>query len=205
MKALIVSYCPRGKESRTQQLVDHAVSLLKAGKAEIEVLDIAKDVPDLLTPDRVSAYYRRNYAGEKLQERESALMAGMDRMTAQVKAADLVVVASPMYNFSQPSVVKAWFDAVMQKGQTWDIAPQGYVGLMKGKKALAIATSGGVYEGQMAGWEHCVSLSKVHFMFMGYETEAVIAMGMNMYPEKEKDILAEAQKNIGVILQRWLA
>ncbi|MBF0569655.1 MAG: NAD(P)H-dependent oxidoreductase [Candidatus Omnitrophica bacterium] len=204
MKVLIVSYCPRGERSRTKQLADYAAGFVKSKKVNVEVLDLAKDVPDLLTAERLSAYYLRNYAGGKPSAKEAALLKKMDVMTAQLKTADIVVVAYPMYNFSQPAIVKAWFDSVMQKGETWDMAQGNYVGLLKGKKALVLSSSGGVYEGDLSFLEHSVSLSKVHLGFMGYETEAVVAAGINRYPEKEGELLAEAKKKISVVFGKWL-
>ncbi|MEI6437828.1 MAG: NAD(P)H-dependent oxidoreductase [Candidatus Omnitrophota bacterium] len=204
MKVLIVNYCPRGERSRTKVLSDHAAACLKARKAVLEVLDLASDIPDLLTPERVAAYYRRNYAGETLNGKDTALLAKMDRMTDQLVAADLVVVAYPMYNFSQPAIVKAWFDSVMQKGKTWDLTPTGYAGLLKGRKALIVTTSGGAYDGDMAFLEHSVSLSRVHFGFMGHETGSVIGAGINRYPEKEAEILAKAKTEIETVLSGFV-
>ncbi|MBF0386705.1 MAG: NAD(P)H-dependent oxidoreductase [Candidatus Omnitrophica bacterium] len=196
MKALIVSYCPRGERSRTRQLVEYAVGFLKSKKAVVEVLDLAKEVPDLLTPERLASYYRRNYMGEKLAGKDLAQLKKMDAMTAQLMAADLAVVAYPMYNFSQPAIVKAWFDSVMQKGKTWDFAQGGYAGLMKNRKALIISTSGGAYAGDLAGMDHSVPLSKLHLSFMGFAVEAVTGAGINRYPEKESDILGQAKAEI---------
>lgn len=204
MKVLLVTYLGRDARSKTKILADHALGILKAKKAEVELLDLIGDIPDLLTSERLSVYYRRNYGGEKVGAAESALMAKMDRMTAQLKKADLVVVATPMYNFSQPAIVKAWFDSVMQKGETWDIGKEGYIGLMKGKKALLIGSSGGQYEGNLAFLEHLATLTKVHFGFMGYEAEAVVAAGINSNPGKEEVILSEARKKIGAVLEQWV-
>ena len=130
-------------------------------------------------------------------------MAKMDRMTAQLKSADMLIVAAPMYNFSQPAVLKGWFDSVMQKGQTWDLGPSGYIGLMKGRKALFISTSGGAYE---AGnpYEHCVSLTKVDLGFMGFEAEAVTAGGLNQFADKAPALIAQAQEKIKALLGKWL-
>ncbi len=196
MKALIVGYCPRGERSRTRQLADHAAGFLRSKKIAVELLDLAKDIPDLLTPDRLSSYYRRSYMGEKLAGKDLAQLKKMDQMTDQLMAVDLVVVAYPMYNFSQPAIIKAWFDSVMQKGKTWDLAQGGYAGLMKGRKALVITTSGGSYDGEMAFLEHSASLSKVHLGFMGYDTKVVTGAGINRYPEKEGEILAKARAEI---------
>ena len=203
MKILIVQYLPAGAKSNTKKLLDAALAVFKPRKADVEVLDLVQDLPDLFTPERISVYYDRNYGGQKVSAQRSAFMAKMDRMTAQLKSADILIVASPMYNFSQPAAVKAWFDSVMQKGQTWDLGPSGYTGLMKGRKALFISSSGGAYE---AGnpYEHCVSLTKVHLGFMGFEAESVTAGGLNQFPDKAPAVIAEAQEKIRALLGKWL-
>lgn len=205
MKALVVVYCPRQERSRTKRLADYAASLLKSKGVSVDLLDLVKDVPDLLMPERLSAYYSRNYVGQKLDAREQDCLKKMDRMTAQLKGADIVVLAYPMYNFSQPAVIKAWFDSVMQKGETWDMAQGGYAGLMKGRKAMVLSTSGGAYEGDISSLDHSSSLSKQLFEFMGYRAAVVSAAGINRYPEKESEILSAAKVQIETVLAGFTA
>ncbi|MBF0331278.1 MAG: NAD(P)H-dependent oxidoreductase [Candidatus Omnitrophica bacterium] len=204
MKVLIVQYLPGGESSNTKKLLDAALAVLKSGKADIETLDLVKDLPDFFTPERIGVYYERNYGGQQVSVQKMGYMAKMDRMAAQLKAADMLILAAPMYNFSQPAAVKAWFDSVMQKGVTWDLNPGvGYVGLLKGKKALFLSTSGGQYE---AGhpYEHCISLTKVHLGFMGFETETVTAGGINQFPDKAAGAIAQAQAKIRDVLGKWI-
>ena len=77
--------------TRTRSLAGHAAAFLKSKNVSVLDLDLAGDVPDLLTPERVSAYYRRNYAGETLGGQDLAQLKKMDRMTDQLMAADLLV------------------------------------------------------------------------------------------------------------------
>jgi len=203
MKTLMVNYLPRGEQSSTKALVD-AFEQAVAGKTTLEKLDLCRDVPDMFLAESVQAYIRRNYMGQPLDTAGARAMAQMDRMTAQLRTADVVVVAFPMHNFGLPAVVKAWFDSVLLKGQTWDISEKGYVGLLTGRKALILNSSGGVYEGPMAGWEHAVSLAKVEFQFMGFgEIEAVVAAGLNQYPERRQAILDQACARVREVAARW--
>jgi len=104
-----------------------------------------------------------------------------------------------------PATVKAWLDSVMLKGETWDISPTGYAGLLKGKKALVLSTSGGVYEGDLAFLEHSATLAKVDLGFMGFETEVVVGAGVNKYPDKVDEIISEAKAKISEFLNKWIA
>jgi len=201
-KTLVVKYVPRQDGSNSGKLLDAFLSVV--GSAHVQVLDLTVDVPDLLLPVQVEAYIRRNYMGQPLNKAQAAAMTKLDRMTAQFKAADTVVVAYPMYNFSLPAVVKAYFDSVMLKGETWDINEQGYVGLMKGKRALILNTSGGVYEGAWASYEHAVSLARVEFGFMGFDpVEAIVAAGMNQSRERAPEILDRAVAQVKALAAKW--
>ena len=131
MKTLIVSYLPRGPRSRTKRLLDHFAAGIKSG--EVEHLDLIESVPPLFLRENLLAYYRRNYADEPLSDAEAGILRDMDRLTAQLQAADFVILAYPMFNLSVPAVVKAYFDAVLQKGGTWTFGPTGHPeGLLKG-------------------------------------------------------------------------
>lgn len=195
MKTLIVSYCPRGERSRTKKLLDYFVSKAK----DVEILDLTEDAPDLLMPDNLLAYIKRDYNGEKLTEAEKKTLEKMDRMTRQLMKSDSVVVAYPMYNFSMPAAMKAWFDSVMLKGKTWTIQG-GYRGLMKGK-ALVIVTSGGKYEN--SDKEHAASLGKNCLEFMGYEVQTVFAQGMNMPGVDAEEELNKCKKELDRIAESW--
>jgi FMN-dependent NADH-azoreductase len=201
MKTLLVTYLPRGENSHTKKLAD---AFSKETKGAVETLDLLQDTPDFFGRVNLESYIHRNYLGEKLDATHQKAIAKMDRMTAQFKAADIVVMAAPMHNFSLPAPIKAYFDSVMQKGATWDIRDGKYVGLMTGKKALILLASGGIYEGPMASWEHAVSLAKVEFQFMGFsDIRDVTAAGINAGKRKPEEIVAEAQEKVRAIAQEW--
>ncbi len=70
-----------------------------------------------------------------------------DDFLSELRAADLVVVATPLYNLGIPSQMKAWFDRVLRAGETFNYTANGPVGLLEGKRALILAARGGVYAG----------------------------------------------------------
>ena len=64
---------------------------------------------------------------------------------AELLAADTLVLAVPMYNFSVPSTLKAWFDHVLHPGQSFEYTSAGPRGLLKDKKAVILISSAGDY------------------------------------------------------------
>jgi FMN-dependent NADH-azoreductase len=203
MKTLLVKYTPRNERSSTKKLLDAYREKIR--NSEIEELDLCSDVPDMFLEENLLAYIQRNYIGNNLAPEQKKLMSKMDRMTEQLKSADIVVVAFPMNNFSMPAPVKAWFDSVMLKGQTWDVKNSNYVGLMNGRKALVLVTSGGFYSKEsMAAWEHALSLTKLEFQFMGYsDVQGILAEGMNAGDDIKSANLKKSIEQVQSIAQTW--
>jgi FMN-dependent NADH-azoreductase len=86
-------------------------------------------------------------APEQRTAEQTKRVAFADRLIEELEAADTIVLAVPMYNFSIPSTLKAWIDHVARAGRTFRYTASGPEGLLKGKKVFAITARGGVYTG----------------------------------------------------------
>ncbi len=62
-----------------------------------------------------------------------------DELIAELKAADRILIATPMYNFSIPAALKAYIDHIVRVGVT----VSDNVGLLTGKKATIVLATGG--------------------------------------------------------------
>jgi len=106
--------------------------------------DLARDPVSHLTAERFQAFLadpaRRTAA-------QAAHVAYSDALVQELRAADTIVLALPMYNFGVPSALKAYFDHIARSGVTFRYTEKGPVGLMTGKRAVVIATRGGLYAG----------------------------------------------------------
>lgn len=202
MKTLIVQYLPRGERSHTRAVL---AAFEKEIVGEVERFDLLENVPDLFTAERVMAYIRRDYLSAP-EAGDAALLADMDAMVAKLKEADVVVLATPMHNFGLPGVVKLWFDAVMLKGHTWDLDANGYVGLLKGRMAIVINASGGIYEGDGASMDHLQPAARFNLSFMGFDdVRGVSAAGMNMPGRDVEKVVADAGERAAAIAREWYA
>lgn len=74
---------------------------------------------------------------------QQATAAYADALLAEVKAADILVIALPIYNFGMPAQLKAWLDQLARKGETFYYTEAGPVGLLTGKRAIVAYTSDG--------------------------------------------------------------
>jgi len=84
-------------------------------------------------------------------ERQEAALA--DALIEEVEAAEIIVIAAPMYNFLIPSTLKAWIDHITRGGRTFRYGAAGAEGLLKGRKVFIITGRGGIYsDGPAKGW-----------------------------------------------------
>ena len=70
------------------------------------VLDLLTDPAPAFGVDSMNAYKKRNYMAQGLSPAEATLLKPHDRMIAQLKASDRVVMPYPMHNFGIPGPVK---------------------------------------------------------------------------------------------------
>jgi len=156
----------------------------------------------MLLKDEVNAYVKRNFGGQELSAHEAKILEPIDKMCQQVLDADYIVLAYPIYNFTFPGPVKCWFDAVLQSGKSFKYTERGFEGLLNGKKALAITTSGGDYTSNSA-WDFSTPLVHGEFEFMGMEAKVVTAGGMSMDEARSKDSLDKAMEKLNHISNEW--
>jgi FMN-dependent NADH-azoreductase len=77
----------------------------------------------------------------------------LDRSEAliqEVEAADVIVIGTPMHNFTIPSVLKAWIDQILRVGRTMKSTPAGKVGMLRDRPVFIGVASGGVFSGELA-------------------------------------------------------
>ncbi|MBA3757977.1 NAD(P)H-dependent oxidoreductase [Candidatus Saccharibacteria bacterium] len=61
----------------------------------------------------------------------------------KVRAAEVIIIVTPIWWFSVPAILKGWFDRVLAMGVTWDSGKIYENGLLRGKQAMLVATAGG--------------------------------------------------------------
>jgi FMN-dependent NADH-azoreductase len=184
--------------SHTRRLSSQLVERLKTADpgATIVYRDlVANQLPHVDMTIR-HAWTAENTGDPKLAETMSRSKALVD----ELKAADVVVVGSPMYNFTVPSTLKAWVDHVAIAGQTFSYTPEGPRGLLSGKVYLVLS-SGGVYsQGPFAAYDHLSTYLTAIFNFLGIlDVEVIRAEGIAYGPEQDQAAMASAAQQIETI------
>lgn len=134
-------------------------------------------------------------AAERTPEQQ-AVDAYSLQLIEELRSADVIVLAAPMYNFSVPSVLHAWFDHVARAGLTFRYTSAGAEGLLKGKKAYVFITRGGLY-----GADHFQTTYIRTFLgFIGItDVEFVHAEGLALQELKDQK-LADAKRDLQMLL-----
>ncbi len=66
-----------------------------------------------------------------------------EALIGELEAADAVVLATPMHNFSVPATLKAWIDHVVRIHRTFASTPAGKRGLLADRPVYVVVASGG--------------------------------------------------------------
>ncbi|AZC50642.1 MULTISPECIES: FMN-dependent NADH-azoreductase [Pseudomonas] len=195
MKLLHIDSSILGDNSASRQLSESVVKAWKNADASVEVTyrDLATDAISHFSSATLVAAGTPAEVRNAAQQHEAELSAST---LAEFQAADAVVIAAPMYNFTIPTQLKAWIDRIAVAGQTFRYTEAGPEGLCGGKKVVVVSTAGGLHAGQATGVAHEDYL-KVLFGFLGItDIEFVRAHGLAYGDEVRNKALSDAQTQI---------
>lgn len=180
-KILMVDVSPRGKDSASRVVAETLAARLTHLYPHAKFLrrDLAAEpLPHLdgITLRAISTKDSAEVDGLKAAARQS------DQLTEELLEADLLVLATPMWNFGIPSALKAWIDLVVRPGRTFQYADDGVLGLAKDQKAILVIASGGVFtEGPWGSWDFVEPYLRQILGFIGIvDVQTIRVEGMNI-------------------------
>jgi FMN-dependent NADH-azoreductase len=143
MKLLQIDSSARGS-SVTRRLTAKFADDWRKNHLDGEVIqrDLSVTAFPLITDD----WSATQIEDSKLTPAQRSYLSISDELIEELKAADTIVIGSPMYNFSIPSSLKAWIDQVVRIGKTRGYGPNGGQGLLERKKVVVISSRGGADE-----------------------------------------------------------
>lgn len=143
MNILIVKSSAQGEASVSGRLADHFAAEARAANpgGTVTVRDVGREPLPHLVEDTIVGI-----RGEAQSATELATRAISDELLGELRAADVVVIASPMYNFGISSSLKTWFDYLLRPRVAFRYSEAGPEGLLGGRKVVVIESRSGVYE-----------------------------------------------------------
>jgi len=141
LHVLHVNASGRYDGSVTRTLSARFIETLQASRRKLHVQqrDVATGLP-FIDADWIGANFT---PAEQRSAPQRQTLAQSDALVEELKAADILVIGSPVYNFSIPASLKAWIDLVARAGLTFRYTDNGPVGLLTDKKAYVVLASGG--------------------------------------------------------------
>ncbi len=184
----------KGPAAVSRKLTDRIIARLLAAHpgANVVTRDLSGGVPQI-DGNWLGAVFS---PAEVRNDAQKTIAATADAYLAEVNAADVLVIALPVYNFGVPAQLKSWIDQLARKGETFNYTETGPVGLLTGKRAIVAFTSDGTkigseidfasgYVRHMLGFFGITDVQFVAADAMAFGAEAAVAKG-----EAEVDALA---------------
>jgi FMN-dependent NADH-azoreductase len=181
-----------GADGQSSKLADRFIEDFRRAHGAIRVVtrDLAAEPVPALTLDRFQAMLANP---EDRSVEQQAVVDFSDALVAELKAADVIVFAVPMYNFNIPAALQNYFDHVARAGVTFHYTANGPEGLIKGKQVAVFITRGGNY-----GEEHSQTAFLRQFLsFIGLDDAMYFhAEGLAISDESREKSLAAVEHAI---------
>jgi FMN-dependent NADH-azoreductase len=141
-------------------------------------------------------------SGEELTDIEQRIVAAKQKAKDALSAADIVVLAFPLWNLTIPAKLQTFVDYVYEAGFTFKYDENGQaVQLMKDKKAIILSARGGSYSSpEAAPMEMAATYVKNVFggVFGMEIIDEVIIEGHNAAPDQAETIIAQGLEKVAV-------
>ena len=191
MQTLIINAHP-DPQNKTAYCTNRLVDCLTKKLPDASVLNLYnEDIPEL-TAETLPLYGSVYDEKSSLSKREQQILARRAELIEQFKAADRLIIAMPMHNFSVTSRLKDYLDNIIMGGQTFQFSENGPQGLMGGHKALLVQSSGSVYStGPLAPWEQSYPFLRTVFGMLGFDSTDIVRAEGTMDPNIGLDVAVE--------------
>lgn len=193
MNALVINSSGRTELSVSRKLTAELVAELAVKHPGLHIThrDVAIGLP-FVNGLMISGFY---VPDEQRTPEQRQALAFSDELVEELKAADVLVIGAPIYNFSIPASLKAWVDLIARAGLTFSYSEAGPKGLLTGKKAYLVVTSGGVEVG--SPYDLATPYLRQALGFMGITDVVVISADrLNLLGEQPIGVAREAIQQI---------
>ena len=187
----VIESSARQEGSVSRELTQAFIAQWKAAHPEdsVQVRDLARQPVPHLDATLLGGWMKPE---ADRSPAEAQALARSNQLTDEILAADVLVLAAPMYNFAIPSTLKAWFDHVLRAGVTFKYTETGPQGLLTGKRAYVLTARGGIHAGGAS--DHQEPYLRHVLGFIGiHDVTFIHAEGLNMGAEFIEKGLGQAR------------
>jgi FMN-dependent NADH-azoreductase len=193
----------RGDASYSRNVANILMSQLEAAataegkQAKVTNRDLSDNPPALLNMEAIAGFFtpsdQMNAGLLKATETSDAILKEIDE-------ANVLVISTPMFNFSIPASLKAWIDQVVRLNRTFSYDGSAFTGLVKDKTVyivVAYGAAGYANNGPYAAADFAVPYLKFILNFIGLtDIRAIQVEGTNAGPDAAKAAMVQAEIDI---------
>jgi FMN-dependent NADH-azoreductase len=147
MRILHLDCSPRGQASESYRIAQQIIGFLQARDPAAVLV---RRVLGAGAISHIDQSYATALGGKERSPAEispSGSMSRSEELIIELESSDVVVIGTPMHNFTVPSALKAWIDHVVRVRRTFNITAEGYVGALRDRPVFTAVSSGGRYSG----------------------------------------------------------
>jgi FMN-dependent NADH-azoreductase len=140
-RILYISCSPKGAGSVCQIFAQEVLDRLVGHDpgATIEHRDLAADPPPFVDAGFCAAIMDPASTGAAFPTSEPLI--------EQLERSDVVVIATPMHNYTVPAALKAWIDQIVRIHRSFASTPAGKIGKLADRPVYVVIASGGWFSG----------------------------------------------------------
>ncbi|WP_017901604.1 FMN-dependent NADH-azoreductase [Pseudomonas asplenii] len=168
-RALLLNFSPHGTAARGYQL---AAGVLRGLPGVTAVIDrqLGSEPLPAVTRDYATAVTALDGQAPAVEVSEQQIV--------ELENSDLLVLCTPLHNFTQPAALKLWVDHVVRVQRSFGHSGAGRkVGLLRDRPTFVLVSSGGFIQGEKANQPdfltpcltaqlECVGIRQVHFIYL---------------------------------------
>lgn len=136
-RILHVAASPKGEAAHSWRVAEALLARLD-GEVTARRLDLVPPSPPTaaFAADMIAAQ-----TAEAAASRPS--LAISEELIGELEATDVLVISTPMHNFTLPAALKAWIDQIVRFGRTFRSTPDGKIGLLADRPTYIVIAAGG--------------------------------------------------------------
>lgn len=152
----------------------------------------------------ITGGYKRSQ-GFELTAEETKAADLVEQYLNQFLAAEKVVIAFPLWNFTVPAPLVTYMSYLSQAGKTFKYTEQGPVGLAGDKQVVLLSARGSDYSSEpMASMEMAVKYVTTLLGFWGITNpETVVIEGHNQYSDRSQEIIADGLEKVAKVAAKF--
>lgn len=142
---LLINASPHGQVSHANQLALELVASLRHRHPRLELVE--RDLGAHPLPPLSVEYARALTTATPFDLPEFEVS---EALIGELERSDILLIATPMHNFTLPAALKLWIDYVLRIHRTFSSNPEGKAGLLNDRPVYVLVGSGGFHQGERA-------------------------------------------------------